>query len=323
MMKSFTFLFATLISSVLSAPAVVWHSSDSDGRVLHSSEDLSASDLMKSVLSEAPEADLSAAVFLIGKGDDGSEQLSALASSGKLPQTFSKYDDASGVYHHVSGIESPYAVVRETNRVYGDNNKNRVLEVSLSEFSSMLASFSAPVEVEVDSTGTPKETSNNKGAHKRARALAKADVYIVNVSSKENPGLIDSSIKSAIENKHVGSVVLAGVRSVEEVKHERFLLSQRRMLLMEEAGNKMMEARGRRRLEQEDREEDGDGNEAKNNGNDDLSGVYYVAMTPNIFSGLLFTFMFIVVVFTGISCMGDIQGGDTFVDKYPSLGREA
>ena len=66
-----------------------------------------------------------------------------------------------------------------------------------------------------------------------------------------------------------------------------------------------------------------EGEEAEANGNDDLSGVYYVAMTPNIFSGLLFTFMFIVVTFVGISCMSDIQGGDTFVDKYPSLGREA
>jgi hypothetical protein len=317
MMKNCAFLFATLLSSALSAPAVVWHSgSDSNGRALHSSEDLSVSDLMKNVLSEAPKADLSAVVFLVGKGADGSEQLSELASSGKLPETFAKYNDASGVYHSVSGIESTGAVVREAGRVYEDENKNRVLEVSLNEFNSKLAALGAPVEVEIDSNGTPKAASSNKKVNKRARALAKADIYIVNVSASSNTATIDSSITSAIDNKRVGSVVLAGVRSVEEVKHERFLYNKRRMLKMEQDGIKSMDARNRRRLE-----EDGDENDA--NGNNDLSGVYYVNMTPNIFSGLLFTFMFIAVVFTGISCMGDIQGGDTFTDKYPSLGREA
>jgi len=144
------------LSSALSAPAVVWHSSsDSNGRALHSSEDLSVSDLMKNVLSEAPKADISV-VFLVGKGADGSEQLSELASSGKLPETFAKYNDASGVYHSVSGIESTGAVVREAGRLYEDKNKNKVLEVSLNEFNSKLAAISAPVEVEIDSNGTPK-----------------------------------------------------------------------------------------------------------------------------------------------------------------------
>eukprot|EP00536_Pseudo-nitzschia_multiseries_P011101 jgi/Psemu1/307907/fgenesh1_kg.362_\ len=317
MMKNCAFIYATLLSSVLAAPAVVWHSSEisnSNGRVLHSSEELSASDLMKNVLSEAPEAPLSAVVFLVGKGEDGSEQLSELASSGKLPQTSLKYNDASGVYHHVTGLQSSGVMVRETGSHVED--KNRVLEVSLNEFNSKLASLDAPVEVEIDSNGTPKAVSTNKSVNKRARALAHADVYIVNVSAKNDASTIDSSITSAIENKKIGSVLLAGVRSVDEVKHERFLINQRRMLKMEQDGKKMMEARGRRRLEQE---EGGD----NANDADDLSGVYYVAMTPNILAGLLFFLLFIVVTFTGISCMGDIQGGEVFVDKYPSLGREA
>mmetsp|Transcript_26504 Transcript_26504/g.56799 ORF Transcript_26504/g.56799 Transcript_26504/m.56799 type:complete len:322 (-) Transcript_26504:502-1467(-) len=321
-MKNCTFLLATLLSTALSAPAVVWHSgqnSHANGRVLHSSEDLSASDLMKGVLSEAPEAELTAVVFLVGKGDDGSEQLSQLASSGKLPETFARYNDASGVYHHVSGLESTGAVVREAGRVRGDDKKKSVIEITLHEFKSKLAAFDTPVEVEIDSNGSPKAPSSNKKVNKRARDIAHADVYIVNVSAKQDAATIDSSITNAIENKHVGSVVLAGIRSIEEVKHERFLYNKRRMLKMKDDGSKMVEARARRRLEQEGNNENG-----QNNGNnDDLSGVYYVAMTPNILSGLLFTFMFIMVTFTGISCMGDIQGGDTFTDKYPSLGREA
>lgn len=304
MMKTCAFLFLTLLSSALSAPAVVWHSSESNGRALHSSVDLNASDLMKDVLSEAPEADLSAVIFLIGKGDDGSEQLTALASSGKLPKTFAKYDDASGVFHHVSGIESPHAVVREAGRIYGgDSNKNRVLEVTLGEFSSKIASLGAPakpVEVEIDNQGTQKAVSSSKKAMKRERALSQADVVVVNVSSKEDAERLDSSITGAIDSSHVGSVVLAGVRSVDEVKHERFLYSQRRLQKMEQDASK----RGRRRLEQE---ADGDMNDAQDNGQNDMSGVYYVQMTPNIFSGLLFTFFFIVVAFTGISCMSDIR----------------
>uniref|UniRef100_A0A7S4EQT5 Uncharacterized protein n=1 Tax=Pseudo-nitzschia australis TaxID=44445 RepID=A0A7S4EQT5_9STRA len=320
MMKNFAFTFATLLSSVLAAPAVVWHSSEisnSNGRALHSSEDLSASDLMKNVLSEAPETPLSAVVFLVGKGGDGSEQLSELASSGKLPGTQSKYSDASGVYHSVSGLESTGAVVRETVSHLGD--KQRVVEVSLGEFNRKLASFAAPVEVEIDSNGTPTAAvSSNKSVTKRARALAKADVYVVNVAAKLDASTIDSSITSAIENKNVGSVLLAGIRSIEEVKHERFLLNKRRMLKMEQDGAKIIEARGRRRLEQE-----GDGEANEEAQGDDLTGVYYVHMTPNIFSGILFFFMFIGVTITGITCMSDIQGGDVFVDKYPSLGREA
>lgn len=332
-MKIFLLVFVTLLSSALGAPAIVWQQSESsvtinEHRALHSSEDLPASDLINHVLSSGKSSvssspPLTAAFFLIAKGDNGSEQLSELASSGKLPGTFAKYNDATDVYHHVSGLESTGFVVRETGKLIDD--KNRVLEVSLDEFKTKLSSLNGPVEVEIDSNGTPKATttvsSTNKSVNKRARALSQADIYIVNVSPNEDSNKIDTSITAAIENKNVGSVVLGGIRSVEEVKHERFLIYKRRMLKMEEDGNKIMESRrrNRRRLEQEDAGDDA----AQAEGNDDMAGVHYVAMTPNILSGLLFFFMFIFVAYTGISCMGDIQGGDTFTDKYPSLGRES
>merc|ERR1712085_113699 len=86
-----------------------------------------------------------AVIFLVGKGNDGSEQLSELASSGKLPKTFAKYNGATGVYHHVSGLESTGSVVKEANSVI--DQKNRVLEVSLDEFNSKLSSLDGPVEV--------------------------------------------------------------------------------------------------------------------------------------------------------------------------------
>jgi hypothetical protein len=150
--------------------------------------------------------------------------------------------------------------------------------------------------------------------------LAKANVFVVTVSGKGDVSEVDAAISSAIDNEHVNSVVLAGVRSVHEVKHERYLLSKRKMNVMEQEGSKLVNA-GRRRLEQQAAE--GNDDAANNNKNEDMSGVYYVNMTPNIFSGLLFMLLFIVIAYTGISCMGSIQGGDTFTDKMPSIGREA
>jgi hypothetical protein len=314
-MKTFTFIVSTLLASVLAAPAVVWKSSrPSNERFLHSSDDVSASDLLKGVLqdSEAPQASLPAVVFLVGKGEDGSEQLTELASTGKLPQTSEKYNDASAVYHHVSGIASSASMVREAARA---NNGHRVLQISLGELNSKLTSLSAPAEVEIDNSGAVHSTS--KRANKRARELATANVFIVNVDSTRDATEIDTTIANTIGNKSVGSVILAGVRSVDEVKHERNLEAKRRMSIMEKEGNKILDAR-RRRLEQEEQ-----GGDAAQNAYDDLAGVYYVAMTPNILAGLLFGFLFIFITYVGITCMGAIQGGDTFTDKMPSIGREA
>ena len=50
--------------------------------------------------------------------------------------------------------------------------------------------------------------------------------------------------------------------------------------------------------------------------------VYYVTMTPNILSGLLFALLFVVVVAVGLGCMNDIEGGTVFVQKKPDVGRE-
>ena len=54
-----------------------------------------------------------------------------------------------------------------------------------------------------------------------------------------------------------------------------------------------------------------------------MTGVYYVAMTPNILAGLLFGLLFVVITYIGVTCMGAIQGQDVFVSKMPSVGREA
>jgi hypothetical protein len=321
MMKLCTLIVATLASSALGAPAVVWKNGRPDQRFLHSSESITASDLIANALpeSEAPNASSLSVVFLVSKGEDGSEQLSELASSGKLPQTSQKYNDAAGIYHQVSGIESSSTVVRDAARA---STNDRVLEVSLKELTNKLNSINdaATSEMEIDNQGNTIKPAS-KSASKRARDLANASVYVVNVSSKGDMSDADAVISSAIDNKHVDSVILAGIRSIHEVKHERYLMSKRRMTAMEQEGNKVLDAR-RRRLEQQANEAMDDAVN-QNAVNEDMSGVYYVSMTPNILSGLLFLLLFITIAYTGISCMGAIQGQDVFTDKMPSIGREA
>lgn len=330
-LKLCVFIAATLLSAVLAAPAVVWKKNDhlpssrtsTNDRFLHSSEVVTTLDLMEDVLlaSEAPQAStlsssptISAVIFLVGKGDDGSEQLTELAASGQLPLTYQKYDEAAAVHHYVSGLESPSSVARDSAL-----NGTKVAKISLSEFNTKLSSFGAPSEIEIDSNGMASPTSsNNKAAQKkRERDISNADVLIVDVNAaKRDAALLDTSIANTIDSPYVRSVVLAGIRSVDEVKHERYLASKRRMSAMEQTGNKILDNR-RRRLE----EQQGQNNNA--NGGDDMSGVYYVYMTPNIFAGLLFGLLFIVITWIGISCMGAVQGQDTFTDKMPSIGREA
>lgn len=316
-MKLCTLIVATLASSSLGAPAVVWKNGRAEQRFLHSSESITSSDLLINALpeSEAPDASSLSVVFLVSKGDDGSEQLSELASSGKLPRTFQKYSDAAGVYHQVSGIESTSTMVRDAARAA---TNDRVLEVSLNELSNRLNALDASnaSEMEIDNQGNAIKPAS-KSASKRARDLTNASVFVVNVSAKDDVSDVDAAISSAIDNTSVDSVVLAGIRSIHEVKHERYLMSKRRMTAMEQEGNKILDAR-RRRLEQQD-----DAANNQNAVNEDMSGVYYVAMTPNILSGLLFLLLFILVAYTGISCMGAIQGQDVFTDKMPSIGREA
>lgn len=308
-MKLFqAWILSSLWASAVAAPAVVWKKNRREGaRSLHRSDSIKPSDLMQDVLEDVPPSDssLASVVFLVNKAQDGSESFSELASSGKLPKTSEKYSHASGIYHHVSGIESSSAMVRETRSA---DNGHFVLQVSLEELNTKLTS--SPQEMEISDNGT---MAKSKSAGKRARDMAKANVLVVLVEPDHTD--IDRTVAKTIDNANVETVVLAGIRSAEEVKHERYLMSKHRHNKMEKEGRRVLDARRRRLEEDKGDEEDND--------NGDMTGVYYVAMTPNILSGLLFGLLFVTVTYIGVTCMAQISGQDVYVNKMPTIGREA
>lgn len=281
-----------IISSALAAPAIIWKQAASKVKqaTTHTSEYTNASDLINKVVSSNNDDNkLSSVIFLIGRDADGNEALSYLGKNNKLPETKKKYEDfAESVYYNVGNLESQHTVVRDAKNAL--KKDAGVLAVSLDELVSKLE-------------GAVEEETTSKAKRKRMKAVEKANVLIVNVDDiEQDTSSLDSAISASIEKAQ--STILAGIRSTEEVKKARKLMSKAQSAVSQ-----------RRRLE--DAEGDDDAN------NNDYSGVYYVNMTPNIFAGLLFTFFFVFVTYLGVACMSMIQGQDVYVDKMPSIGREA
>lgn len=332
MMKRVSLAILAASSAVSAVPLVVWKSREgrslqqqqsAEKGVVHSSTEVKVSDLLGEVLrSEVhPSNDattLAGVVFVLGRSKDGEESFSKLASQGDLPQVAQKYEQADRMHYSVSGIDSVATIVKLADKA--DANL-RAVDVTLREFSNQMAHLSEPVgEIEVNASGPI--TSKTEG--KRARALSKANVLVVKVdASSTDPAEIDAAVVLAIENQAVDTVILTGTRSLDEVKYERELYNRRRLEKQQEAGEAMfgkMGNNGRRRLEDVN---NNNGADDALNANNDNTGIYYVSMTPNIFAGLLFFFMFVTTTYIAISCMDMIVGQDVYVSKMPTIGREA
>lgn len=293
--------FATLVVSISAAPAFVWKGDiDTSSSVEHSSVPVHASTLISSALTNG---DSSLDVFfLVGRKSDGSDGLGHLASTGALRSVASKYDSADTVYHNVDYLSSARDISSMVKEALDSKTEDDVMEIDLIEFNRRLSGkpFMVPEN--------PSQAQRNR--ERRTEVISKARVLVVKAAYKDSAAL-DAAVSSAIESGAVNSVVLAGHRSTDEVRMEREMKNSRRMK------NKPRQIAGRRRLEDEQADDDG------NNNNEDLNGVYYVNMTPNIFSGILFAFLFIFVTTIGINCLNAIEGQDYYVSKYPVIGREA
>mmetsp|Transcript_10792 Transcript_10792/g.29810 ORF Transcript_10792/g.29810 Transcript_10792/m.29810 type:complete len:318 (+) Transcript_10792:58-1011(+) len=313
MMMKVAGIFALLIAATSAAPALVWKDLEPvSATTTHHSEDVSFDKVMEDSFS----AEGLNVVFLLGRTEAGEEALTPLTASGALPGVASKADTATCVHHHVANVQNAQSVTTMANRV----SDSATLKISLNEFSAKLDALLEPQleEMEVAPNGMVSKAAHS--ANKRNRLLKQARTLIVDIPAQTTPRLLDATVVRAIESKAVGTVVLSSVRSVEEVKHARDMQVHYRRMMMEQEGQRIMDAR-RRRLN------DGGNNADGGNWNDqqdsDMSGVYYVSMTPNIFAGLLFFLLFAVTAIIGLSCMGAIQGQDVYVSKMPTVGREA
>lgn len=308
-------IIASILATASAAPAIVWKQSSGrteQHRALHSSTEVSASYLLADTLGSTVEGSTSV-IFLVSKGADGSESLTELASSGKLPSTSLRYSEAEGVYHHVSDVESSNAIVRDAS-----NTGVKAVHATLEELHNKLT-LETPAEIIVSETGMISKAS--KEANKRARGLNTANVLVVTLDPTEDTNAMDEAIVRTIESDKVDAVILAGIRSVTEVQHERYLVAKRRADLKAKTSSKLL-ARNRRRLEQEEQEGD-EADDMNMDADYNQAGVYFVHMTPNIFAGLLFMFLFSTIAWIGINCLGAIAGQDVYVSKAPSIGREA
>lgn len=263
---------------VLSAPALVWTGAK-DSTAVYTSDEVSAA----SLFDDSSNLQI---VFLLGRGNDGSESLTRMAPflSGVAQKS------VNFIHSHVSGVESVHAMVRNAGK------SNKVAVVGLNELGMKFNSSSSQLDQPT----------------KKSREIISANVLLVDVDAETSPDALDRAMQEALSR--ADRVVLTAVRSIEEVKQERVKIARRRMEMQYQAGAHMS-----RRLENNQENQAGQQQAV----NQAQTGVYFVQMTPNILAGLLFFFLFATIAWIGISCMGMIAAQDTYVKKMPAVGREA
>jgi len=232
--------------------------------------------------------------------------MSKLSSTGKLPETQKRFENAVSVFYNVDNMESRHTVARDARTAI--KSKEHVVYASLDDTLSKLESL-MDVSAEISETGDVVMSSRK--SRRRVRALENARVLVVQVSPDEIESL-DSVIATSIDHPKVHSTILAGIRSTEEVKHARKLIKVERR----RGGGRRR--RRRRRLDEQVDDEEAQDDDAYDTNRD----VAYVYCTPNILAGILYMLFFTATALVGISCMTDIQGQDVYVSKYPAIGLE-
>ena len=319
-MKSFklSLLSACSVLAIVSgAPLLVWNKSRSESSAgLHSSASVTPLQVFEASLptssSSTSSESASSVVFLLGRGADGSESLSSLAQSQQLPAIL-KHRDAADCYYAVEGVSNAGVLKQQATKA---RPQQKAVELSLNEYLNLKQQQEQETQEQVSVSANGMLSK----AEKRNRALNKAHVLIVNIDATEEPSNIDQVVVGALQDHE--TVVLAAARSVQEVQHERQLAS----FQLFQQQQKNMQAKKQKQNRRRRLEEDADQQNADNVQEDqeeDVEGVYYVHMTPNILAGILFFLLFTVMAYTGVTCMNMISGQDVYVQKMPSIGREA
>lgn len=272
-MKLLLLVLAASVGLTSAAPAIVWKAgstTSSSSGPSHISNAIDTRSLLSAVSNtnheESSQSALAAVIFLVGRNADGSEGLSSLASSGKLPGVQDKHRLAHEVHHHVQGVESSRTVAKDAQLSELGNN---VAEVSMEEFQRKLSSI-AQTTVEEGGAATDDSTKVTKAEQKRRRAISEADVLVVTIGPNDDAAKIDAAIVAAIDSSSVRNVILSTIRSTSEVKHARKLAVLDKYI----ATTKNNEARSYdgtgRRLEDEANNENGQNNNNRTNLNFDI-----------------------------------------------------
>ena len=135
-------------------------------------------------------------------------------------------------------------------------------------------------------------------------------VTLVHVPWSTPASAVDALIAQALTKEALTSVTLTSIRPLTEVLLERDLAQKAQYAQLAKEANTA--STHRRRLE--------DGN-----GDDDGSSsypVYYVHVTPNILSGIVFFGFFTAIALVGLTCMASIGFSDVYVANYPAIGKE-
>jgi hypothetical protein len=308
-------LLCGLCSSVVvsTTPALVWSNSAGSSRQEESSRSsVFTSDEIAAAALLDDAAPLQV-VFLLGRASDGSESLTRMAP---FLSSIVERSPADVIHSHVAGVESLSAMKRTLAAAAAVGNKkqdkNKVAVVGLHEL-GMKFNASPMEQASVPTMTTTTTTTTTK---KKSREISAANILLVDVDAQTSPEVLAGAVHQAIA--HADRVVLTAVRSIGEVKDERAKIARRRMEMQYQAGAHIVDGRHRRRRRLENNQ-----NQQAVVVEDQVSGAYFVQMTPNILAGLLFFFLFATIAWIGISCMGMIAAQDTYVKKMPAVGREA
>lgn len=332
-------VLSLLCSGAVATPAIVWKSlssshteNGSSNNPLYTSHEVKAVDLVAQLQpssSSSSEGKLSV-LFVLARDTNGAESLTATAPllTQSMIATAATNRDCV-VHQHVSGVPNAAALVRQfrsanDNEENTNNNNNKPmlcktlteLDQRLNETTLMLqqqqlqTASSYPDGVVVVLPNTNKKNINKN---------IDANVFVVHVASDTAPESLDAAVARALADPRVATVAVTAVRGFDEVHHERRVEQKRRFLAASQPQkHQLSSAQHGRRLDEAQ-----DNNANANDASTTTAGVYFVSMTPNMLAGILFFGLFMTVTWIGISCMGMISGQELYVNKMPTIGREA
>lgn len=300
-MKIFTSLLTLLpISTITAAPAIIWKDNNNNNDpTIHSSDvtelpRLLSSTLLDTSTTTSTTPNKPSIVFLINhsSGTESKDGLTTLTSTGKLPQIASNHaSNAHSVHHYVRGIDNTQSVTRDVKNLIGKEN---VLITTLEEYYMKL-----PV-LNHDST-------NHDG---RAHAILNRQLVIVKLNTNSKSSMLDDAVSKSITSSSIGNVMLTSVRTKAEMELERTLMEKSNAAHASQHRTSQKVISPTNNNNKRRRMEDVDGERDNKDDDTDYTGIYFVHMTPNILTGLLFGAFFIFVSLVGIGQLGSIASQD-------------